>query len=76
MNYLELKKTDLTNILIRTAAKNEALLEAKISKKANKSKRGKKLNKKGSGRQTGQLYFIHGQGSFSEGLKFYQSSGR
>ena len=40
------EKTDLTNILIRTAAKNEALLEAKISKKANKSKRGKKLNKK------------------------------
>ncbi|CAI4037057.1 hypothetical protein SMKI_01G0120 [Saccharomyces mikatae IFO 1815] len=40
------EKTDLTNILIRTAAKNEALLEAKISKKANKSKRGKKINKK------------------------------
>nr|CAI6380826.1 AEL_HP1_G0000090.mRNA.1.CDS.1 [Saccharomyces cerevisiae] len=40
------EKTDLTNILIRTAAKNEALLEAKISKKANKSKKGKKLNKK------------------------------
>lgn len=36
----------MSNILIRTAAKNEALLEAKISKKANRSKRGKKINKK------------------------------
>lgn len=40
------EKTNLANILIRTAAKNEALLEAKISKKANRSKRGKKINKK------------------------------
>ncbi|CAR26747.1 ZYRO0C00440p [Zygosaccharomyces rouxii] len=30
------EKTDLSNILIRTTAKNEALLEAKINKKSNK----------------------------------------
>lgn len=35
------EKTDLTNILTRTAAKNEALLEAKLHKK-NKNKVGKK----------------------------------
>ncbi|EHN03841.1 Ecm1p [Saccharomyces cerevisiae x Saccharomyces kudriavzevii VIN7] len=45
-NLPRVEKTDLTNILIRTAAKNGALLEAKISKKADKSKRGKKINKK------------------------------
>lgn len=35
------EKTDLTNILIRTTAKNEALLEAKLQKKV-KNKVGKK----------------------------------
>lgn len=32
------EKTDLTNILIRTAAKNEALLDAKIQKKQDRKK--------------------------------------
>lgn len=37
------QKTDLSNIMIRTAAKNEALLDAKIKKKRNdKKKLGKK----------------------------------
>lgn len=37
------QKTDLSNIMIRTAAKNEALLDAKIRKKRNdKKKLGKK----------------------------------
>ena len=37
-NIPRAEKTDLTNILIRTAAKNEALLDAKIQKKQDRKK--------------------------------------
>lgn len=38
------QKTDLSNIMIRTAAKNEALLDAKIKKKRNDKKKIDKKN--------------------------------
>lgn len=40
------EKTDLANILIRTAAKNEALLDAKIQKKQDRKKMFKQQNTK------------------------------
>lgn len=40
------EKTDLSNILIRTAAKNEALLDAKIQKKQDRKKMFKQQNTK------------------------------
>lgn len=41
------EKTDLTNVFIRTAAaKNSALLDAKILKKKKNKKNGKRLNKR------------------------------
>ncbi|CCF59799.1 hypothetical protein KAFR_0I00180 [Kazachstania africana CBS 2517] len=45
-NLPRAEKTDLTNILIRTAAKNEALLDAKMSKKRSSKNGINKVSKK------------------------------